>query len=96
MKTFQLSKKDLEFLTPVDANMQALNVALQVYIINNVYPRLSLSKDTKSRYDITKGELYVFEEKDLAPVASPKEETAKPTEKVAVPADAPVEEQKTN
>jgi len=96
MKTFQLSKKDLEFLTPVDANMQALNIALQVYIINNVYPRLSLTKETKSRYDITKGELYVYEEKDLAPVAPPSAETAKAPEKVAVKADAPVEEPKIN
>lgn len=73
MKTFQLSKKDLEFMTPVDANLQALNVALQVYVINNIYPRLALQKDAKSRYDIAKGELYVFEEKDLTPTQPPKE-----------------------
>lgn len=77
----------MEFLIPVDANMQALNIALQVYIINNVYPRLSLEKDVKSRYDVTKGELYVYEEKDMAPVAEATKETAKAPEKPEAPTE---------
>lgn len=81
MKTFTLSKKDLAYLAPLDATMTGLNVAIQVYVINSVFPRLGIDPKTKARYDMEKGELYVMEEKDL-----PKEE-AKPEVKPEVKAE---------
>ena len=67
MKTYSFSKVDLEYLTTLDNTMNAMNVAIQVYVVNNVYKRLSLSANSKARYDLAKGELYVAEEADLNP-----------------------------
>lgn len=65
MKTFILSKKDLTYLTPLDATMNGLNVAIQVYVINSVFKRLSIEPNSKARYDLDRGEVYVMEEKDF-------------------------------
>lgn len=66
MKTYSLSKQDMEYLQPIYANMQAINTAIQVYIINVLFPRLGLPKETQARYDITRGEIYVVEAGDEA------------------------------
>ena len=71
MKTYTLSKQDLEYMQPVNANLQALNTAIQVYIINVVFPRIGLKKDAQARYDISKGEVYLLEESDKKPVTPP-------------------------
>jgi hypothetical protein len=90
MKTFTFSKKDLDYLQPVDANMNALNVAIQVYVVNQVFKRLALPPTSRARYDLSKGELYVEDEpketpvsvggevKDVPPVAPPVEPTPAP------------------
>jgi len=59
-KTYTLSKQDLDYLQPVNANLQALQTAINVYIINVVFPRLSIARDAKASYDLTKGELTVM------------------------------------
>jgi hypothetical protein len=91
MKTFTLSKKDIAYLTPLDTTMNGLNVAIQVYVINQIFPRLALANNTKARYDLDKGELLVLEEKDFKPeVGTPEAEAQKEkvTDKVAeVPAE---------
>ena len=79
MKTFTFSKADTEYLQTLDNMMNAMNVAIQVYVVNNVYKRLGLQPDTKARYDLGKGELYVLEETDLKPVTEkPVTDTEKP------------------
>jgi len=71
MKTFNFSKQDLDYLVPVEANKQALETAVKVYILNVVMPRLGLKQSDAVRYDITKGELQLI---DPNPPATAKEE----------------------
>jgi hypothetical protein len=85
MKTFTLSKKDLAYLVPLDATMNGLNVAIQVYVINTVFKRLAIEPIAKARYDLDRGELYILEEKDMEPPKTAKQEK----EEAAIPKREP-------
>ena len=71
MKTFQLNKKDIEYMTNVTTLMQQLNLQfngldtlLKVYVFNQLAPRFNIDqnkKDQEIKYDLIKGELYVVE-----------------------------------
>ena len=67
MKTYSFSKNEIDYLQPLDAVLNGINVAVQVFVVNTVYKRLGLPADTKARYDLQKGELYQLEEVDLNP-----------------------------
>lgn len=82
MKTYSFTKKELDYLTPVDSTMNALNVAIQVFVVNQVYKRLGISPLTKARYDLAKGEMYVEEEPK--PESNTEAKPAKPEEKPTV------------
>lgn len=71
MKTYNFSKEDLEYLVPVEANKQALETAVKVYIVNVVMPRLGMKTTDNVQYDIGKGILTVLD---------PPEEQTKPEE----------------
>ena len=83
MKTYNFSKEELEYLSPVEATKQALDTAIQVFIINVVMKRLGIPSDQPVRYDTRLGTLTLIE-KDPPP-------TAKEEAKVE---EAPVEEPK--
>jgi hypothetical protein len=81
MKTFNFSKEDLEYLMPVEANKQALETAVKVYIVNAVMPRLGLKPTDMVRYDVFKGTLQLTEPKDMeAPPTGKEPEVKKPEE----------------
>jgi len=71
MKTYNFSKEDLEYLSPVEATKQALNTAVQVYILNTVFPRLGLKTTDKVEYDVKQGTLKVLDV--VVPDEPPKE-----------------------
>lgn len=91
MKTYTFSKQDIDYLQPIDATMNGLNVAIQVYVVNQVFKRLGLAPATRARYDLAKGELYVEEPKDAeAPAGAVKapvkpESVLKPTIETTTP-----------
>jgi len=62
MKSFNLSKDDLEYLTPLDAVYNGLNVSIQHYIIMNIFRRLGIPADAKAQYNLKTGVLSVYEE----------------------------------
>lgn len=94
VKTFSFSKEEVKYLFPINAILQAVNTAIQVFIINNVYKRLGLTPDTIAQYDLNKEELYVreVEATDRPAQGSVGEPTVpeKPVDTVAVP-EKPVE-----
>ena len=77
MKTLTFSKQELEYLTPVTANINALDRGLQSFIITVVFKRLGLPNTTQAQYNVEKGELNVLEPADLNPPPTAKEEAAK-------------------
>lgn len=69
MKTYTFSKPEVDYLQPIQNNLQshsvvlrALDTALQVYVVNVVFKRLGLPTTTKAKYDLNVGELYVEDE----------------------------------
>lgn len=86
MKTYSMSKQDVDYLAPVHANMTALNTAINVYILNVLFPRLGIDRNSEARYDIVKGEIYVKEETDSTVVPKttevvPKNNVQEPSKK---------------
>jgi hypothetical protein len=80
MKTLTFSKQELEYLTPVTANINALDRGLQSFIITVVFKRLGLPNTTQAQYNVEKGEIYVIEPEDLKAPPTGKEETPKTPE----------------
>ena len=68
MKTYTFSKKDLAYIQPLDAVMTGINTAIQVYVVNQMFKRFGVPTNTRARYDLEKGELYVEEPKEVTPV----------------------------
>lgn len=84
-KTYTFSKKDTEYLQPLESVLTAMNVAIQVYVVNVVFKRLGIPANAKARYDLNKGELYLLDEEKPAetkPIEKPEVdvEPAKPEE----------------
>jgi len=94
MKTFSLSKREVFYLHPVNATYEALNTAINIYFINIVFKRLGLAPDTKARFDLEKGELYIDEDKDEKTVAAPVTAPVVPVEPPAGNGKPPVAEPK--
>jgi hypothetical protein len=92
MKTFTLSKRDLAYIGPMDSVLTGLNVGIQVYVVNNIYKRLGIDPQTRARYDLEKGELYVEEEKDTASEGKEAKKTANVPTRAEVDAEEKKEE----
>ena len=78
MKTFSLSEKDIKYITPLDSVLSAMNVAIQVYVVNTVYKRLSIEPTARGRYDLDKGQLFIEEASDKVQSAMPPKGTGTP------------------
>ena len=85
-KHFSFSKEEMAHLEPVYAVFQAINTGLQHYIITQVYPRIGVTADKMSRYDIPKGTLTILE-----PAVENKAVTESP---LAPPTGTPAQEAK--
>jgi hypothetical protein len=61
MKTYNLSKEDLNYLRPLESVKTALETQIKFYILNVIAPRLGLKREQAIRYNLMAGTIEVDE-----------------------------------
>jgi len=61
MKTYNLSKEDLEYLRPLEAVRQALDSEIKIYLRTVFCPRVGIKPEQRIIYNLSEGTIEVSE-----------------------------------